>query len=422
MMLDTCWQADVDVVQWEREDERNQMADVYLKQGRDKAVRNRHPWVFSGAIDRIAGTVDDGEVVTVRDTRGAFLARGYLNRRSQIVVRLLTWDQDERIDDAFWRKRIAAAVTRRESFTADPRPATTAYRLIYGESDLLPGLIVDRYANYLVIQCLTLGIDQRREAIVDALHRILSPAGIYERSDVDVRRQEGLPPVTGTLAGETPPDVVEMRENGHRFLVDVARGQKTGFYLDQRVNRRALAEYAHDREVLNAFSFTGAFSVYAAAAHAGPITNLDTSSDALALARQHMQLNQLHRPDDAYECGDAFQLLRSYRDQGRSFDLIVLDPPKFAPTRKYVQRASRAYKDINLLAIKLLRPGGVLFTFSCSGGIDAALFQKIVFGASVDTGRDVQIVAALTQGPDHPVLLSFPESFYLKGLICRVLG
>ena len=399
------------------------MADVILKEGRDKAVRNRHPWVFSGAVARFTGdtrSMQDGEIVTVCDARGRFLARGYVNRQSQIVVRILSWDEDELIDGAFWHRRIATAIARRSSLAADP--ATTAYRLVHAEADLLPGLIVDRYGDFVVVQCLTLGIDRRRETIVEALQGLLSPAGIYERSDVDVRAREGLSPATGVLSGTAPPPTLEIREHDHRFLVDLTKGQKTGFYLDQRENRQALSRYARSQEMLNVFSYTGAFSVYAAASGAGPITNLDTSGEALALARTNMARNSLERPGDTYDQGDAFQVLRGYRDRGRSFDLIVLDPPKFAPTRRHVQRATRAYKDINLLAIKLLRPGGTLFTFSCSGGIDTALLQKIVFGASIDAGRDLQIVAYLAQGPDHPVLLSFPESAYLKGLVCRVLA
>jgi 23S rRNA (cytosine1962-C5)-methyltransferase len=395
------------------------VADLYLKPGRDKPVRNHHPWVFSGAVQRIAGSAEDGDVVTVRDTRGAFLGRGYLNRQSQIVVRLLSWDAEEAIDDATWEGRILAAIARRTPLRETP--LTTAYRLVYAEADLLPGLIVDRYGDFLVVQCLTLGIDCRREAIIEALSRALSPLGIYERSDVDVREQEGLTPITGVLAGEPPPPEVEVQEYGHRFLVDVTGGQKTGFYLDQRDNRRAVARYAAGKEMLDAFSFTGAFSVYAAAVEAGPIVQLDSSGQALALARRHMALNGFQRPGDTYEEGDVFGVLRLYRDQGRSFDLIVLDPPKFAPTRSHVHRAARAYKDINLLALKLLRPGGILFTFSCSGGVDADLFQKIVFGASVDAEREVQVIGRLSQGPDHPVLLSFPESAYLKGLACRVI-
>jgi 23S rRNA (cytosine1962-C5)-methyltransferase len=395
------------------------MADVYLKSGRDKAARNRHPWIFSGAVERIAGDPDDGDIVTVRDTSGRFLAQGYLNRRSQITVRLLSWDEDDTITPSSWQRRIASAIARRHALAADPM--TTAYRLIHAEADLLPGLIVDRYHDDLIVQCLTLGIARRRQTIVDALVDVTSPRGIYERSDVDVRAQEGLPPATGSLYGKTPAPEIEILENGHRFLADVIQGQKTGFYLDQRENRRALTRYVQGKEMLNAFSYSGAFSIYAAAAGAGAITNLDTSAEALALARRNAALNGMERREDTYVQGDVFQMLRRYRDRGRSYDLIVLDPPKFAPTRKHVQRAARAYKDINLLAIKLLRQDGILITFSCSGGIDPTLFQKIVFGASIDARRDVQVLQRLSQGIDHPVLLSFPESAYLKGLICRVL-
>jgi 23S rRNA (cytosine1962-C5)-methyltransferase len=393
--------------------------NVYLKKGRDKPVRNRHPWIFAGSIDRIEGAPQDGDIVTVRDARGRFLARGYMNRQSQITIRLLSWNANEQIDDALWRQRIAGAVANRGPLANDP--SISAYRVIYAESDLLPGLIVDRYGDLLVAQFLTLGVDLRRDTIISALCAELSPAGIFERSDADVRKQEGLSSRTGLLSGKAPPQELEILENGHRFLVDIAQGQKTGFYLDQRGNRSALSQYAEGREMLNAFSYTGAFSIYAAAAGAGPITNLDTSADALRLAQRNALANDLVRSQDAYQQGDVFEMLRLYRDQGRSFDLIVLDPPKFAPTRSQVQRAARAYKDINLLALKLLRPGGILFTFSCSGGIDAMLFQKIVFSASIDAGREVQIVGTLTQGADHPILLSFPESAYLKGLVCRVL-
>ncbi len=399
------------------------MADVFLKRGRDKAIRNRHPWVFSGAVGRIEGQPQEGEVVVVRDATGAFLARGYLNTNSQIVVRLLSWDEGERIDDTFWARRIAGAISRRQALAADPE--TTAYRLVHAEADLLPGLVVDRYGDHQVVQCLTLGVAQRRTGIVEALAQAVSPtgspAGIYERSDVDVREREGLPPATGLLYGEAPPPELEIVEHGHRFLVDLARGQKTGFYLDQRENRQALARYAQGGEVLDAFAYSGGFSVYAAHAGAQSITLLDASGKALDVARRNLALNGLDGTEIAYDRGNVFEMLRLYRDQGRSYDLIVLDPPKFAPTRRHVERASRAYKDINLLAIKLLRPGGILFTFSCSGGVDAGLFQKIVFGASVDAGRDVQVLERLAQGSDHPVLLSFPESSYLKGLVCRVL-
>lgn len=395
------------------------MADVFLKQGRDKAIRNRHPWIFSGAVERIKGQAEEGAIVTVRDHHGAFLARGYLNRRSQIIVRLLSWDEGERIDGAFWFRRICEAVARRQDL-ADA-PDLTAYRLIHAEADRVPGLIVDRYGEFLVVQCLTLGIDVHRRGIVDALSDLLPAVGIYERSDVEVREQEGLSPSVGLLHGEAPPPEYQVIEHGHRFLVDLAGGQKTGFYLDQRENRRAFARYAPGRETLDAFAYSGGFSVYAARAEAGPITLLDVSEEALALAGRNLALNGLRREGDRFHRGDVFEMLRLYRDQGRDFDLIVLDPPKFAPTQRHVQRASRAYKDINLLALKLLRPGGILFTFSCSGRVDADLFQKIVFGAALDAEREVQIVERMTQGADHPVLLTFPESAYLKGMVCRVL-
>jgi 23S rRNA (cytosine1962-C5)-methyltransferase len=395
------------------------VTDVYLRVGREKAVQNRHPWVYSGAIERIAGDPADGDVVAVRDAQGQFLAWGYLNRRSQIVVRLLSWEQKESVTEDFWQARISSAVARRGALADDV--GTTAYRLVHAEADLLPGLIVDRYGDFLVVQCLTLGIARRCPEIVRALVSATSPRGVYERSDVDVRGLEGLPPATGTLYGEEPPPEYEILENGYRFLVDIVHGQKTGFYLDQRDNRSALARYAAGREMLNAFAYSGSFSVYAASSGAGPIVNLDASAEALDLARRNTALNGGDRDGDEYVRGDVFEVLRGYRDRGRAFDLIVLDPPKFAPTRKHVDRASRAYKDINLLAIKLLRPGGILFTFSCSGGIDALTFQKIVFGAALDARRDVQVVERMAQGSDHPVLLSFPESAYLKGLVCRVL-
>ena len=395
------------------------MTDVYLRVGREKAVQNRHPWVYSGAVERIAGDPADGDVVAVRDAQGQFLAWGYLNRRSQIVVRLLSWEQKESVTEDFWQARISSAVARRGALADDV--GTTAYRLVHAEADLLPGLIVDRYGDFLVVQCLTLGIARRCPEIVRALVSATSPRGVYERSDVDVRGLEGLPPATGTLYGDDPPTELEILENGYCFLVDIVHGQKTGFYLDQRDNRSALARYAAGREMLNAFAYSGSFSVYAASSGAGPIVNLDASAEALDLARRNTALNGGDRDGDEYVRGDVFEVLRGYRDRGRGFDLIVLDPPKFAPTRKHVDRASRAYKDINLLAIKLLRPGGILFTFSCSGGIDALTFQKIVFGAALDARRDVQVVERMSQGSDHPVLLSFPESAYLKGLVCRVL-
>jgi len=392
---------------------------VFLKHGKEKPVRNRHPWVFSGAISRIQGQPSDGDIVDVVDPEGRFLARGYINRHSQITVRLLTWTEDEPVNMDLWKRRMQQAIERRRRLFEDQ--LTTAYRLIYAESDLLPGLIVDCYDDYLVIQALTLGIERRKSELVSILADLLQPTGIYERSDVSIRKKERLPLCSGPLWGQEPPQLLEIRENGHSFEVDIRGGQKTGFYLDQRDNRSRLTDYCAGCSVLDAFAYTGGFGIYAAAAGADRITYLDSSAPALALARSNMRLNHHTRRDDEYVVGDVFAVLRRYREEDRRFDIIVLDPPKFAHSRSQVPSACRGYKDINLLAMQLLRPGGILFTLSCSGVIKPDLFQKVVFGASVDAQRDAQVLERLSQSADHPILLTFPEGEYLKGLVCRTL-
>ena len=309
----------------------------------------------------------------------------------------------------------------------DPRaglglaPDTTAQRLVYAESDGVPGLVVDRYGDWLAVQFLTLGVEARREMLLGLLAELTAPRGIVERSDASVRRQEGLALRSGLAWGEAPPADLAIREHGLRFGVDLLGGQKTGFYVDQRENRRIVGAYAQGRRVLNAFSFTGAFGVHALAGGAQHVTNLDSSYDALVGAEATLRLNGFD-PDSQAEsiCGDVFQVLRTFRDEGRQFDLVILDPPKFARSKAELDGALRGYKDINLLGLRLLAPGGILATFSCSGLVTPDLFQKVVFGASVDAGRDAQILAKLSQGPDHPILLSFPEGEYLKGLLCRV--
>jgi len=397
----------------------NSVGAVVLRPGKEKPVLNHHPWIFSGAIGRIEGAPADGDIVEVADHKRHFLARGYINRHSQITVRLLTWTEDEPVDQTFWRQRIQQAINHRRELLESG--ATTAYRLIHAESDLLPGLVVDRYAEYLVIQALTLGIERRKSEIVGILAELLQPEGIYERSDVGVREKEHLPPSAGALWGQEPPDLLDIRENGYYFQVDVKHGQKTGFYLDQRDNRCRLTGYSAGRTVLNAFAYTGSFGVYAASAGAERITNVDTSAEALVLARSNMRRNDLGPRNDEYVIGDVFTVLRRYRDDEREFDLIILDPPKFAYSRSQVQAACRGYKDINLLAMQLLRPGGILFTMSCSGLVSPDLFQKVVFGASIDAQRDAQVLEKLSQPADHPILLTFPEGEYLKGLVCRIL-
>jgi 23S rRNA (cytosine1962-C5)-methyltransferase len=403
------------------------MGEVVIRAGKEKAIQRRHPWVFSGAVAQVDGSPADGDVVDVRSQSGEFLARGYWNSQSAIRVRLLTWDESEAVDETFWRSRLARAVGARHVENRVNRHGTpNAYRLVNAENDGLPGLIVDRYADWLVIQALTLGIAVRKDMIAGLLAGMLNPAGVYERSDVDIREKEGLPPETGLLMGKEPPELIEIDENGRRFLVDVRHGHKTGFYLDQRENRAAIGEWfrwdeeADQRVVLNTFAYTGGFAVYALGSLVKRVINVDSSADVLNLARRNVALNGFPVPDEDFVTGDVFQVLRRYRDDGQQFDMIILDPPKFAQSARQVESASRGYKDINWLAFRLLKPGGVLVTFSCSGAIDADLFQKIVFGALVDAGREAQIVRYLAQSSDHPVALTFPEGAYLKGLVCRV--
>jgi 23S rRNA (cytosine1962-C5)-methyltransferase len=393
---------------------------LYLHPGKEKPVRQRHPWVFSGAIARLEGQPGPGDLVEVCDAHGTWLARGYYNPRSQIAVRLLTWDQAEAVDEGFWRRRLIQAAAARKALAEDPH--TDAYRLVYAESDGVPGLIVDRYGDWLVVQFLTAGVEVRRGLLLALLVELFKPRGIVDRSDVAVRKQEGLPLRSELAWGEAPRSELVIRENGLRFLVDLLRGQKTGFYLDQRVNRWIVAGYAAGRRVLNAFSFTGAFGVYALARGATHVTNLDSSYEALVGAEAALRLNGFD-PDRQAEAiaGDVFEVLRAFRAEGRLFDMVILDPPKFAARKAELAGATRGYKDINLLGMQLLTPGGILATFSCSGLVTPDLFQKIVFAASVDAGRDVQVLAKLGQGPDHPILLSFPEGEYLKGLLCRVI-
>ncbi|HET7089013.1 MAG TPA: class I SAM-dependent rRNA methyltransferase [Anaerolineae bacterium] len=391
---------------------------VVLRASREKPVRLRHPWIFSGAIRRIDGDVPDGGIADVVSAQGEFLARGYINRRSQIAVRLLTWDENEPIDMAFWRSRLERAIRARPE-------EGSACRLVNAESDGLPGLVVDRYGAWTVVQALTLGIERNKQDLVDLLAALTQALGIYERSDVDVREKEGLSQAKGCLHGEEPPDEIEIVERGAagqplRFLVDVKRGHKTGFYLDQSANRRKVAAYCKDAEVLNLFSYTGGFACHALASGARRVINVDSSAEALALARRNVELNGFTARDEDFVEGDVFGVLRRFRAEGRTFDVVIADPPKFVHTAGQIEKASRAYKDFNLVSMQILRPGGILATFSCSGLVSPDLFQKIVFGASLDAGRDAQIVEKLSQSSDHPILLSFPEAEYLKGLVCRV--
>ena len=353
----------------------------------------------------------------MRDASGLALGWAAFSPASSIRARMWNLNPAETVDKDYFESRIRQAIERRLALVTSSE--TDALRLVHAESDGLPGLVVDRYADVLVVQILTTGAEFWREVLTDALVKLTGVQTVVERSDVDVRQLEGLAPRSGVLRGQAP-GKIEIRENGLRFQVDVLNGQKTGFYLDQRRNRQRVSELAAGREVLNCFCYTGGFSVYALAQGARQVVSVDSSAEALEMGRQHVVLNSLPSEQAEWVEGDVFKVLRTLRDQGRSFDMVILDPPKFAPTAAQAERAARGYKDINLLGFKLLRPGGILATFSCSGGISAELFQKIVAGAALDAGADARIVQTLTQGPDHPVALAFPEGAYLKGLILQV--
>jgi 23S rRNA (cytosine1962-C5)-methyltransferase len=389
------------------------MHRLILKPGREKSLKRRHPWIFSGAVSDVRGEPGPGETVAVTSATGEFLAVAAYSPSSKIVARV--WDWEERaIDGAFFNERVARALGQRRALLDEG----SAMRLVHGESDGLPGVVADRYGDTVVLQLNSAGAERWRDAIADALAALPGVARVWERSDADVRGLEGLAPAAGPVHGPREPVRIEVGENGLRFEVDLEQGHKTGLYLDQRDNRFLLRKLARGRTVLDGFCYTGGFAVNALAGGAAAVTAIDSSRPALELARENAARNGLAAAE--WLEGDVFQWLRKFRDQGRRFDLVVLDPPKFAPTAAHASKAARAYKDINLLAFKLLAPGGLLMTFSCSGGVSADLFQKIVAGSALDAGVDAQIMLRLGPGPDHPVALNFPEGDYLKGLLCRV--
>jgi len=392
-------------------------ARIFLKSEKEKSLLRRHPWIFSGAIASIHGAPQAGDTVQVFSADNQFLAHAAYNAHSQISGRVWSWQADEMIDADFFERKIASAISTRHALNLSRD--SNGVRLIHAESDGLPGLIVDQYDDVLVLQLGSSGVDFWRDTIADVLQKLCSPRCIYERSDSDGREREGLPPVTGVLRGELPADL-SIVENGLRFGVDIAAGQKTGFYLDQRDNRALTGQFTQDKDVLNCFCYTGGFSLYALRGGAKSVLSTDSSEEALAMAQRNVAANNLDANKAEWQCADVFAALRKLRDQNRKFDVIILDPPKFAPTAAFAEKAARAYKDINLLGFKLLRPGGLLFTYSCSGGITDDLFQKIIAGAALDAGVDAQIVKKLHASADHPVLMSFPEGAYLKGLMLRV--
>ena len=391
------------------------MSALVLKKGREKSLRRRHPWLFSGAVEKVSGKPGAGDTVDIKDASGKALGRAAYSPKSQIRARVWTFDPNEEVDAAFFRRRIERALALREALPA--RRHTNALRLVHGESDGLPGLIVDRYADVLVAQFLAAGVERWRDPILDTLSELTAAEAIFERSDAEVRKLEALPARVGFARGNRNASRCPIVEYGLNFRVDVEQGQKTGFFLDQRENRQRVRELAAGREVLDGFSYTGGFSIAALAGGATRVTAIESSAPALEVARENLAANPFDAGKVQFVQGDVFAQLRTLRDRAAQFQMVILDPPKFAPSAAKVKNAARAYKDINLLAFKLLAPGGLLATFSCSGGVSAELFQSIVAGAALDAGADAKIVERFGAAADHPVALEFPEGEYLKGLL-----
>ena len=406
------------------------MDAVILKPGREKSLNRRHPWIFSGAIAKLKGSPGVGDTVLISDHKDRFLAYGAYSPKSKIRIRVWSWDDVDFVPEIIIRNRLQNAIEFRKRLSNYPGSHSessegkylasnlkrSAQRLVHAESDGLPGLIVDRYGQTLVVQILSAGPEHWRDFIIDELVKITGIQDIYERSDVLAREMEGLDLRKGSSCGHPTP-INRIEENGLFFDVNIQTGHKTGFYLDQSNNRKRIKDFVLGKDVLDCFCYTGGFTVNALAGGAASVTSVDASGDALIEARKNVLINKLNEDLVSWIEADVFQQLRIFRDQAKKFNLIILDPPKFAPTVSYVKKASRGYKDINLLALKLLRPDGILATFSCSGGLDMALFQKVVADAALDAGVNARIIERLGQNPDHPVALNFPEGSYLKGLI-----
>jgi len=391
---------------------------VKLKKGKESIIKFRHPWIFSGAIDKVENVEENGQLVLVSSSNNQPLAIGSYSFYSQIAVRIWSFDISSKVDKSLLLKRFNSALELRKNIIN--RSETNAFRVINSESDHIPGLIVDFYAGYYVIQFLSAGVEYFRKEIIEIISNQSDCIGIYERSDSDVRIKENLPLQTKLLFGDSIPEKVLIKENGICFGVDIQKGHKTGFYLDQRDNRLILKNFCKNKNILNCFCYTGGFSAYALTNGANYVVNIDSSAKALELANENHRLNFIS--DDMYENieADVFKTLRTFREENRKFDIVILDPPKFADSAANIQKAARAYKDINLLSLQLLNHGGFLFTFSCSGHISRDLFNKIVNDAALDAGREIKFLSYLNQSKDHPILSSFPESYYLKGLLCYV--
>lgn len=395
------------------------MIDVVLKKGKEKAVHQKHPWVFSGAIDKVKGNPLNGEVIKVLAADQSFLAYGYYNGQSRVAVRLLEWEEDNIIDKAWYEVRLKDAIASRAHLLSDQQ--TNTCRLVFSEADYLPGLIVDKYADYLSLQILSAGMENVKAELIEILIAELNPVGIFDKSDANARTHENLEVSQGLLWGETPPEFIEVKENGVRYHINIADGQKSGFYCDQRDNREILAAYTKDKEVLDCFCYSGGFTLNSLKHGAKHVTSVDSSALAMETLKHNLGLNDFMEHQQTSVQSDVNKQLRVFKEDGKLFDVIVLDPPKYAPSRSALDRAARAYKDLNRLGMLLLKKGGILATYSCSGAVDLETFKQIIAWAALDAGREVQIIKQFHQPEDHPVRISFPEGEYLKGLLLRVL-
>ena len=394
------------------------MNKIILNKGKDKAAWQLHPWVFSGAIQRKTGKIDNGDVVAVYNCDDEFIAYGIFNNTSRVAVRLLEWDPKNEISENWWRVRVRKAVQNRKHLL---NSSNDTVRLIFAEADFLPGLIADKYADFISIQVHAAGVDKIKSVIVDELVQLLAPKGIYERSDLKSREHEGLKDNNGLLWGEIPPEFVEIIENGIHYQVNIIDGQKSGFYCDQRENRYLTAQYVQGKRMLDCFCYSGGFTLNALRAQAQEVVSVDSSALAIETLKNNIIQNGFQSTKHTAVQSDVNKYLRVLGEQGEKFDLIVLDPPKYAPSRSTLEKASRAYKDLNRRGLMLLESGGLLATFSCSGAMDIETFKQVIAWAALDAGKEIQFIRQFSQPEDHPVRASFPEGEYLKGLLVRVL-
>ncbi|MDM1047048.1 MULTISPECIES: class I SAM-dependent rRNA methyltransferase [Sphingobacterium] len=394
------------------------MNKIILNKGKDKAAWQLHPWIFSGAIARVSESLQNGDIVSVYNHDDEFIAYGMYNKQSRVAVRLLEWDPQKEISEGWWRDRLQRAVKNRMHLLNEKN---NTVRLVFAEADFLPGLIADKYGDFISVQVHAAGMERVKSILVDELQQLLNPKGIYERSDLKSRAYEGLPDSNGLLAGEMPPPFVDIIENGIQYQVNIVEGQKSGFYCDQRENRYFTSKYVKDKKVLDCFCYSGGFTLNAFREGAASVTSVDSSALAIETLQKNIQLNGFDSSKHIAVQSDVNKYLRDLGEQREKFDLIILDPPKYAPSRSTLEKASRAYKDLNRRGLMLLNSGGLLATFSCSGAMDIDTFKQVLAWAALDAGKEIQFIYQFCQPEDHPVRASFPESEYLKGLLVRVL-